>query len=144
MKHLWTLIVLLLGVFILGFGGVQSGYDNAVESYSVTDEAATVDYTQETNLSKSGTAESFNDTITVTVDGSELVEGTDYEWHPDRGNVSWINSTATQSGDTAYIDYEYQDHPEATQYSMNMFYLMLLFVAFMMIYVAVKFILGGL
>lgn len=143
MKHLWTLIVLLLGVFLLGFGGVQAGYDNALEDYSVTDEAATVDYTQETNLSKSGTAESFNDTITVTANGSELVEGTDYEWYPSRGNVSWINSTATSSGDAASIDYTYQDHPEATQFSFDIFYLMLLFVAFMMVYVSYKWILGG-
>lgn len=143
MKHLWTLIVLLLGVFILGFGGVQAGYDNATETFTISDEAATVDYDTEYNVSES-TAESFNNTITVTANGNELVEGTDYQWHPDRGNVSWINSSATQSGDTAFIDYQYQDHPDATQFSFNMFYLILLFVAFMMIYVAVKFILGGL
>lgn len=144
MKHLWTLIVLLLGVFLLGFGGMQAGYSDATESFTVSDEAATVDYESETNLSKSGTAESFNESITVTVDDTELAEGTDYEWHADRGNVEWINSTATQSGDTAYIDYEYMDHAEATQYSFDMFYLVLLFVAFMMVYVAVKWTLGGL
>lgn len=143
MKHVWTLVVLVLGVFLLGFGGVQAGYDNSLEAYTIEDEAATVDYESETNLSKSGAAESFNRSITVTVDGSELSEGDDYEWHPDRGNVSWINSTATSDGDTAFIDYQYDDHPEATQFSFEMFYLVLLFVAFMMVYVAVKFGLGG-
>lgn len=144
MKHLWTLIVLLLGVFLLGVGGMQAGYDNATEAFTVTDEAVTVDYDAETNLSKSGQAESFNESITVSVDGATLQEGADYEWHPSRGNVSWINSTATVDGETAFIDYTYQDHPEGTQFSFNMFYLVLLFVASMMIYVAYKWILEGL
>lgn len=144
MKHLWTLIVLLLGVFMLGVGGMQAGYDNATESFEITGEAATVDYDQETSLSKSGEAESFNESITVTVDGSELAEGTDYEWHPSRGNVSWINTSATTEGDSASIDYEYTDHPEATQFSFDMFHIVLLFVAFMMLYVSLKWVLGGL
>lgn len=144
MKHLWTLIVLLLGVFFLGIGGMQAGYDNATEAFTVSDEVGNVDYDTEYNLSKTGEAESFNDSITVTADGNQLVEGTDYEWHPSRGNISWINTTATQSGETVLIDYQYQDHPRGTQFSFNTFYLLLLFVAFMMVYVAYKWILGGL
>lgn len=144
MKHLWTLIVLLLGVFLLGVGGMQSGYDNATEAFTVTGEAANVDYDTEYNLSKSGEAESFNESIVVRANGTVLTEGSDYEWHQSRGNVSWINSSATSAGDAASIDYEYQDHPEGTEFSFNMFHLMLLFISFMMVYVALKWVLGGL
>lgn len=143
MKHLWTLIVLLLGVFLLGFGGIQAGYNTATEPYTVTGESATVDYDSEYTVAESGTAESFNDSIMVSVDGSQLDAGEDYEWHPSRGAVEWLNSTATESGDTALVDYEYMDHPEASQYGFNMFYLVLFVIAFMMVYVAYKWILGG-
>lgn len=81
------------------------------------EESLTVDYGNESNVSEPATVEGYGADPTVTVNGSELVEGTDYDWDSSTGNVTWYDTANSSDGDSATIRYAAYQRTEETAVS---------------------------
>jgi len=107
-----TLSVLLVLIAL----GTGAAYTDAVETTAVTNESITVDYSASTPVDATGEAVAFNSTVTVFNDSAvELVNETDYTWHPSNGTVTWNDTGNTINGETATISYEYDAHTDETE-----------------------------
>jgi len=72
---------------------------------TVENESVTVDYNNLVSVSEG--SDYLDDEVVYAQDGSELTEGTDYEWYTGNGSIEFFNTTATTSGNTAEITYTY-------------------------------------
>jgi len=104
-----VLIIVLGAIVALGPAALAEG----AVVVAVTDESITVDYDREVSVNESGLE--YNESVTITNDGTTLQEGADYEWNATTGNVTWYNTTSTSEGDEAQIDYEYEAVTEESQ-----------------------------
>lgn len=69
------------------------------------EESLTVDYSSATPVSENATLEGYGTAPTVVVNGTTLVEGTDYSWDTSDGSVTWFDTANTSDGAAAQIDY---------------------------------------
>ncbi|MBP1987238.1 hypothetical protein [Halolamina salifodinae] len=108
-------VMLLVGVFV-----VASIFSTlpATSVVAVSGESVTIDYGNTTTVDDT-TGESYYDNETITYSGANLTEGTDYEWYPSNQSVRWYNSTNTDDGATAEIDYAYDAKPEMARNSIG-------------------------
>jgi len=97
-------VLLIVGVGAVAFQpAFISGSDRADATESVT-----VDYNNSSVVSESGLR--YSDTVTVTnASGSELSEGSDYNWNAEAGELDFINTSSTSDGESATITYEYRE-----------------------------------
>lgn len=142
MRNLWTIIVVILGVFLLLGAGLNVGYEQAEEAYTVENESILIDYSQEVSVNTTD-VNGYNETVDIYYNSTELADGTDYEWYEDRGNVSWYNTTSTTERETAMITYEYYDQPEETTVSRDVVGIIQWGIVFLLLYAGAKFALGG-
>lgn len=77
-------------------------------------EDMTIDYTNESAVSQPATVEGYGTDPVVSVDGDELVRGTDYTWSASTGTIDWSNTANTSSGDTATVEYRAFQRTEQT------------------------------
>lgn len=97
-----AVVVLLLS---LSVPALATAYDYAGTPFEYS-ENATVDYGNTTSVDEAATVEGYSQNITITSPtGKTLVEGTDYEWDPGAGEISWYDSANTNEGDTVRLDY---------------------------------------
>lgn len=95
----------LLVVAVLAVGAAYTG---SADSFAVTNESVTVDYSTSTQVDAVTDAVSFESAVTVrNTSDVELANGTDYVWHPGNGSVSWIDTAQTSNGEAASISYNY-------------------------------------
>lgn len=142
-KMLWTFFVVVVGVGLLFGAGLNQAHDNRAEPTTVTNESITVDYTQSVPVDKAGDVDGFDGGATVfNASGAELVNGTDYEWHPSNGSVTWINTTATSSGEDASITYTFFEQSEADATATEVGGVFGLGVLFLSLLLAGKFVIG--
>lgn len=112
-----AVLLLVFVVGILGFGivAVSATYEDAEEHVIVTNESFVQDVGNWTPVDAADEAGliRFNDTVTVyNSSGSELTEGTDYEWAPANGSVLISDTASTTDGASASVTYEYDRRPE--------------------------------
>lgn len=115
-RGLFTFLIVLMGLGILFAGGMNVGYETAVDDFDVTNESITVDYTDPVPVDERGTAYTYNETVQVyNSSDALLVEGTDYNWLASNGTVEWLDTANTTSGETASISYDYTAPPEENE-----------------------------
>ncbi len=69
-------------------------------------ESATVDYNNTTQLSEPATVEGYSENITVTTsNGKVLTEGSDYQWNESAGEITWLDNSNTNDGESVTVDY---------------------------------------
>lgn len=107
-----AVVILLL---TLSVPALATAYDYAGTPYEY-EETLTVDYTTPSQVSEGATAtEGYGSNETITVGGTQLVEGDDYRWNKSSGEVTWLNTSATSDGDSATITYRaFQRTPQTS------------------------------
>lgn len=98
--HVAVVILLLL----LAVPALATAHEYAGTPFEYQ-ESITVDYSSATNVSENATVEGYGENVTIVVDGTELVAGSDYAWDDSDGQVTWYNSSNTTDGDAATIEY---------------------------------------
>jgi len=106
-----ALVILVIVGFIVGV--FPAALADGATTTTVTDESITVDYQNTTSVAEDGV--SYNQTVTITVDGTTLTDGTDYDWNATTGAVTWYNTSATSDGETALIDYGVEQVTESSR-----------------------------
>jgi hypothetical protein len=97
-------IVLVVAIGAVAFGpAFVAGSDRVGASESLT-----VDYASNVSVSESGLR--YADSVTITnSSGGELERGTDYVWLVEKGAVDFKNTSATTSGESVEIAYQYRE-----------------------------------
>lgn len=102
-KFAAVLVILIIGALAVG-----AQYNDVTNTYQVTNESITVDYQNATPVANADIAVSFNSTVTVyNASDVELVNNTDFTWHPTNGSVTWHDTANTVDGEQATISYNY-------------------------------------
>lgn len=99
-------VVAVLLVVGLGVVAFTPAYASGSDRVTAVD-TLTVDYQTEQSVAESGLR--YADSVTVTVNGSVLESGVDYRWDERTGNVTFINTSATTTNDSADIRYQYRE-----------------------------------
>jgi len=103
-------------VVVLGVAGVALGpaFADSADRAAVVNESISVNYQTEQSVSQHSI--DYSGTVTVrNASGSELTAGDDYRWDSSVGNVTWLNTTRTSSGESASISYGYAAPSEQQQ-----------------------------
>jgi hypothetical protein len=106
-----AVVILLLA---LAVPSLATAYDYAGTPIEY-EETVSVDYSNNTGVSESATLEDYADETTVTADGTELVEGTDYRWDEESGSVDWLDTANSSDGDEAVIQYRAHQRTAETE-----------------------------
>ncbi|WP_254544097.1 hypothetical protein [Halomarina pelagica] len=102
-----VVVALTLGV---GLMGAHAAYqDIPTETGTVENESILVDYANATSVDVD--AYKYYDNETVVFNGTQLVEGTDYDFDTADGAVTWYDKAKTTDGGEASISYAYADKP---------------------------------
>jgi len=97
-------IVLVVAIGAVAFGPAFVAGSDRVE----TSESLTVDYAGNVSVSEGGLR--YGDSVTITnSSGGELEPGTDYVWLVEQGAVDFQNTSATTSGESVEIAYQYRE-----------------------------------
>lgn len=110
-----ALLVVVVGTLTLATAGGYAYQSNVpTETVNVTNETATVDYDTPTTLDEHEFYLTYDESsIAVRNSSNEsLTAGTDYEFAASNGTVTWLNTTNTSEGNTAYVDYNATYHPQ--------------------------------
>lgn len=92
-------LIAVLGAQTLGIAFVNGESVSAIERESINfDESELVD--------KAGDAERFAD-VTVTYEGSELVEGSDYEFNSSTGALERLDGSGVPANETVKVSYDW-------------------------------------
>jgi predicted lipoprotein len=109
---MWTVAVIACALALLVplvHGALADAETDSVE------ETVTVDYDTNTTLNQTGSSYE----LTVTVDGTELDNGTDYVFDPGAASIDWQNTTASSGGDTATLSYDVVDRTQTTDRTVD-------------------------
>jgi len=98
-------IVLVVAIGAVAFGPAFVAGSDRVE----TSESLTVDYAGNVSVSEGGLRYGDSVTITNSSGGGELEPGTDYVWLVEQGAVDFQNTSATTSGESVEIAYQYRE-----------------------------------
>jgi len=112
--NLWTVAVLACALALL-IPLTGAGYENATQPREAN-ETAEVDYNNPYELQQQDAVGYGNLTVTNST-GTQLANNTDYTFDPATGEVGFINTTATTSGETVTVEYTYFVHTAAQQTS---------------------------
>jgi len=105
--NLWGVVVVAL---VLAMLPVLNGAFAESASQVRSIENTTVDYS--TNYTVNREPVVSYGTVTVTANGSQLVNGTDYQFTPENGTINWQNTATTSDGDAATVNYTAVDHSQ--------------------------------
>ena len=103
-NDLFAMLAVLL-IVALGAAVFQPAFASGAERVTTT-ESVTVDYQTSTSVNESGLR--YSDDVSVAVNGSSLTQGSDFRWNETSGEISFVNTSATSSGDTATVTVEYR------------------------------------
>ena len=98
-----AVVILLLS---LSAPALATAHDYAGTPYEYQDNLV-VDYGSTTTVSEDATdAEAYSANITVvdTDNDKTLVEGDDYEWNAETGDITWLDTANTNDGDNVTVD----------------------------------------
>jgi hypothetical protein len=120
MKQLRAFVtgVLLFAVILVAVLGivwaVGAQYEQAPETTTnVTDEAVVADVGNWTAVDAPDHARSFGDDEVITnSSGTQLTEGSDYDWNASAGEIYWYNTSSVSDGETMQADYSYTSKTE--------------------------------
>jgi hypothetical protein len=102
-------VILIIGVFV--FSSIVATSPTVTDT--VTNESITVNHGEYVAVDNASVATDFSQNVTVyNSSGSELTEGTDYEWAATNGSVKFLAAGSTTDGNTANITYTYTAHTE--------------------------------
>ena len=120
MKQLRAFVtgVLLFAVVLVGVLGIAwavgAQYQAAPETtHNVTDETVVADVGNWTAVDAPSYAQSFDDNETITnASGTQLTEGSDYEWNASAGEIYWYDTSSVADGEEMLVDYAYSAKTE--------------------------------
>lgn len=128
-------VLAVLGSQALGVAFVSGDSIETVnrEAVSLTESGSLVDASEE--------ASGFSVDVSVTYEGSELVEGEDFEFNESTGELERLNSSSVPSGEEVRVSYDYYVTSEESETSNSLLsslvgvlpYLLLLLAAFVVV-----------
>jgi hypothetical protein len=127
MKQLRAFVtgVLLFAVILVAVLGivwaVGAQYQAAPETTTnVTNEDVVADIGNWTAVDAPDHARSFGDDEVITnSNGTQLQEGTDYDWNASTGEVYWYDTSSVDDGETMQADYSYTSKTEEARTARN-------------------------
>jgi len=115
----WELAVVLVGIVLL-LTMAGGAYGDATVQETVDNQSVTVNYSTDSQLDATDVVE-YGDASVFNASGDALTEGSDYEYNSTNGSVDWLNTTATASGDTATVTFNYTTHQEEARLVATLF-----------------------
>jgi len=109
--NVWAIAVLFIGFIVLA-PALNLAYAGATQS-AMANESTAVDYDQNYTLAQQD-VENYT-SLTVTANNTTLADGTDYEFDRPNGTIDWLNTTATEDGDAAWVNYTYAYYDDTQQ-----------------------------
>lgn len=110
------LLVLVVGVLATSVAVLGSTYeDTPTHVETVENETLTQDignWTATDSTTRTGVTGWYDNESVYASDGSQLTEGTDYEWSTMNGSVYWYNTSSTTDGGSANVSYAYDRRPD--------------------------------
>lgn len=102
-------VLLIVGLFVVSqvFGAMP-----ASETRTVENETITIDVGNSTQVEQSHGEHYYDNETVWNSTGSELTEGTDYEWHTDNASVQWFDTSSTNDGSDGNITYSFDQRPQ--------------------------------
>lgn len=96
-------VLVILGVGVVAFTPAFAAGSDRVSNV----ETLSVDYQDPQNVTQNVSEGGLPnaDSVTVTNNGTELEPDIDYRWNETSGNVTFVNTSATSSGDDVEIQY---------------------------------------
>jgi len=79
------------------------------------EEVLTVNYSAAQPVSEGSARFGYEEGERVTVNGSRLTEGSDYQFNTTSGAVRFFNTTNSTSGDNATVAYQFREPPQRVQ-----------------------------
>lgn len=113
-----AVVILLLS---LSIPTLATAYDYAGTPFEY-EETTTINFTSNYSVEQNATLEDYGESPTITSNGSELVQGTDYEWNATSGVVNWIDTQNTTDGDGATIQYVAYQRTRETVVARNLIF----------------------
>lgn len=113
--------VLVFAVVLAMIGGITwaagAEYRDAPEvNNTVTNESVTADPGNTTTVDAPSYALRYQDNETITNStGTQLQEGTDYEWNTSTGEITWFNTDSVSDGEQMTVDYTYVSKSETSR-----------------------------
>ena len=107
--------MLFVGIFVVIAGASVAWADAPTHEETVLNESVTADHgttvqvDPASDVAWSGALD--NETVRDST-GSELDEGTDYEWNPENGTVTFLSSGSTADGESATVSYTWLSKSE--------------------------------
>lgn len=110
---LLALVGVLLGTGVLATS--QAYQDSPTHVESIDNESLTQkvgEWQSVDAATKDGFAGAYDNETVRNSSGSTLTEGTDYEWNQSDGRIKFLDSSSTNNGSSAEIDYSYDQRSE--------------------------------
>jgi hypothetical protein len=110
--------VLVFAIVLVGVIGVTWAVSAQYEAsptvnYSAVDDPHVADVGNTTQVDAPDYALSYLDNETITdSSGTQLSEGTDYEWNTSTGEIYWYNSTDVEDGEEMKVEFAYRGKTE--------------------------------
>lgn len=117
-RNTYVVLVALIGVVLL-FGGLGASYQESGYEHTVTNEAVIVDDGNTSQVDAPDYTFTYSDSINVTVSSGQLKAGEDYTWNSTTGTITWINTSNSEDGETARVDYSYTAPTQGTHNRTN-------------------------
>jgi len=105
-------VVVIACVLGLGVAAINSGYSSAAEPGNATEQTQ-IDYDVNYTLQENPDPYEFT-RLNVTSNGSDLREGTDYQFDTVNGTIIWEDTALTSDGENATVAYDFRDHSQTT------------------------------
>jgi len=97
-----ALVIFAVVGFLVAGGG--SALVAGAQANAVDNESFSVDYTSDYSVAETGIEYRYEVTVRDK-NFNELTRGIDYEWDESSGDVTMLDTSATNSGETAYVTY---------------------------------------
>lgn len=108
--------IIILGLFVVSaiFGTMPADELNKVDNETIT-----ADVGNATQVEESYGAQYYDNETITNASGTQLQEGTDYDWDTDTGEVSWYDTANVSDGEEMSIDYAFDAKPQAARDSIG-------------------------
>lgn len=114
-NSLWAFAVVILFLAVL-VPGLNFAANENTEIRTVENESVTVNFSEPSQVDPDLEALAFEPNATVfNSSDAELVNGTDYRWHPGNGTIEWFDTANTTDGEAATVTYEFHARTQQTR-----------------------------
>lgn len=112
---IWAFAVVAIFLAV-GLTGLNHAANDNTTTLLVENESVTIDFQNASSVDPPQEALGFEPNATVfNSSGVELINGTDFRWHPSNGTIEWFDTANTSDGEAATVTYEFLARTERTR-----------------------------